>query len=113
LASGRWWGTPPLDYDNLYPEEFYADGVPYDAPVERGSGEPLSVEVGSSIPTLLLVWDALGGAWLVPGYLMSFGEQEWQSSAVIAVADGVIQIQEVLPIESMLVPEVRAGVTRW
>jgi len=113
MSSGRWWGAPPLDYDNLYPEEFYADGVPYDAPVEQDSGEPLRVEVGSSTPTLLLVWDALGGAWLVPGYLMRFGEQEWESSVVIAVGDGVIQIQEVMLIDSMVVPEVRAGVTRW
>ncbi|MBU1586589.1 MAG: hypothetical protein KKH51_01435 [Actinobacteria bacterium] len=48
--------------------------------------------VDTAEPTLLLMWDADGGAWLVPGYAMKVSEGWW--SSVVSLVDGVIALPE-------------------
>lgn len=67
--------------------------------------EIITITVDSSEETLLLVWDASGSAWLVPGYILRHGSESWDWSPVISVADGVIEIPEPQPITIMPVPE--------
>jgi hypothetical protein len=45
------------------------------------------------------VWDALGGQWIVPGYLLRYGQEEWERAAVISLQEGVIKLQEVVGID--------------
>jgi hypothetical protein len=47
----------------------------------------------------VLVWDALGGQWIVPGYLLSYGQEEWERASVISLKEGVIKLQEVTTID--------------
>ena len=42
--------------------------------------------------TLLLLWDAEGNAWLVPGYAMQQPEGWW--NAVVSLVEGVIALPE-------------------
>jgi hypothetical protein len=67
--------------------------------------ETITIEVNSSEETLLLVSDASGNAWLVPGYILRHGSESWEWSAVISVVDGVIEVPEPQPITIMPVPE--------
>jgi len=53
----------------------------------------------------LLVWDASGTAWLVPGYIMRHGSEPWNASAVISVEEGVIALPEPTGIDIMPLPE--------
>lgn len=54
--------------------------------------EVIEVTVTESISALVLVFDAQGGWWLVPGYLMS-GDEGWPN-AVVALVDGVIELPQ-------------------
>jgi len=67
--------------------------------------ETITITVTSSEPTLLLVWDASGNAWLVPGYILRHGNEMWDWSPVISVVDGVIEVPEPQLIGIMPVPE--------
>ena len=44
----------------------------------------------SSKKTHLLIWDAKGGAWLVPGYMLK-NSDGWYNS-VISLVDGIIAL---------------------
>jgi hypothetical protein len=55
-------------------------------------GEVITLTVESSEEAPLLVWDASGTAWLVPGYIMRHGSEPWNASAVISVEEGVIAV---------------------
>ena len=57
--------------------------------------------VTSAESTLLLVWDASGNAWLVPGYVMRYGEDDWSWTSVISLIEGIIEIPEPMPIDIM------------
>lgn len=52
----------------------------------------VEVTVDKAAATLLLMWDANGNAWLVPGYAMQMPEGWW--SAVVSLVDGVIALPE-------------------
>lgn len=52
-------------------------------------------------PQLLVVWDSSGGAWLVPGFVMS-GNEGWPV-AVISLIDGIIELPEPMPIEPAII----------
>jgi hypothetical protein len=67
--------------------------------------EVVQLTVVSSEATLLLVWDAQGGAWLVPGYVMRYSDDQWGWVSVISLIEGVIQIPEPIPVGIMPVPE--------
>jgi hypothetical protein len=53
------------------------------------------VVVGDFEQTLVMMWDVNGAAWIVPGYILRFGEAVWDSAAVTSLEDGVIDIQAV------------------
>ena len=63
--------------------------------------EVVDVTVDTAEPTLLLLmWDADGGAWLVPGYAMKVSEGWW--SSVVSLVDGVIALPEPIAVEPMV-----------
>jgi len=79
-----------------------------DAPIVEPTEEPIplptepelpvqTITINESKPVLLLVWDANGNAWLVPGVALTGTDSWWQT--VISLAEGVIQLPE--PIEPM------------
>lgn len=79
--------------------------MPLPEPIVPGEVEVINLTVTAAEPTLLLVWDASGNAWLVPGYVMRHGEDPWAWSTVISLEEGVIQIPEPMPVTIMPVPE--------
>ena len=54
--------------------------------------EVIEVTVDNATATLLIMWDADGNAWLVPGYAMQMQEGWWNS--VVSLVDGVIALPE-------------------
>lgn len=102
----------PVSSDTVEPES------PGDTEVVEPAPEPLPVEpdmpaepeviqltVTSSESTLLLVWDAEGNAWLVPGYVMRYSDDDWGWVSVISLIEGVIEIPEPMPVDIMPLPE--------
>jgi len=74
--------------------------LPTDTPTLEPSEPPLPVQtitIDESKSVLLLVWDANGNAWLVPGVALTGTDWWWQT--VISLEEGVIQLPE--PIEPM------------
>jgi len=86
--------------------------------VPSDTGEPVPTETEAPIPlptetempvqtitldeaksVLLLVWDASGSAWLVPGVALTGTDWWWQT--VITLVEGVIQLPEPMLIEPM------------
>lgn len=102
LASGLWWGSPaPLYYSGF--DSVFAQVLPLDDYPEPGDVITLTVESAEEAP--LLVWDAKGTAWLVPGYIMRHGSEPWNASAVISLQDGVIELPEPMMVGIMPLPE--------
>ena len=62
--------------------------------------ETVTVTVESSEPTLLLMWDAEGNAWLVPGYAMQHPDGFWNT--IVSLIEGVIELPA--PFEGEVVP---------
>jgi len=94
-------GTP-VDPDGPPPTD-----VPIDEPVDPSIPAPeetlppieveptpeiVEVTVDNAAATLLLMWDADGNAWLVPGYAMEMPEGWW--SSVVSLVEGVIALPE-------------------
>ena len=104
LASGQWWGSPAPLYHSGF-DSVFADGLPMDEPYYPEPGEVITLTVESSEEAPLLVWDASGTAWLVPGYIMRHGSEPWNASAVISLEDGVIQLPEPTMVDIMPLPE--------
>jgi len=104
LASGQWWGSPAPLYHSGF-DTVFADGLPMDEPYYPEPGEVITLTVESSEEAPLLVWDASGTAWLVPGYIMRHGSEPWNASAVISLEDGVIQLPEPTMVDIMPLPE--------
>lgn len=90
LASGSWWGAPAVDYDHL-DGGFHSHDGPLVMDGSLGT-EPLRII--SSTTTSLLVWDSNGGQWIVPGFFLSYGEEEWERSAVVSLSDEVLQFED-------------------
>jgi len=108
----------PVTSDPLVPESPAEEGAPEPEPVpEPAPLEPdvllepevIELTVSSAEATLLLVWDANGNAWLVPGYVMRYAEDDWGWVSVISVIEGIIAIPEPLPIDIMPLPEPFVG----
>jgi len=81
-----------------------------DSPVIEPTEEPIPLPTEGEIPVetitidesksvLLLVWDANGAAWLVPGVALTGTDWWWQT--VITLVEGVIQLPEPMLIEPM------------
>ena len=64
-------------------------------------GEVIEVIVNDSEPTVVMVWDSDGAAWIVPGYLMRFGEDIWDSAAVVSLSDQAITIAPPVSVDLM------------
>ncbi|MGV8895913.1 MAG: hypothetical protein ACOH1U_05550 [Rhodoglobus sp.] len=77
--------TPAPD-DSLPPVDVEPDPAP--------TPEVVEVTVDNAAATLLLMWDADGNAWLVPGYAMQTPEGWW--NAVVSLVDGVIALPELM-----------------
>ncbi|BAU32934.1 hypothetical protein [Microcella alkaliphila] len=70
--------------------------------------EVVTVTLDEATPTLLLMWDADGNAWLVPGY--AFEMPDGWFSGVVSLVEGVIALPEpvefdILPIEEGVVED--------
>jgi hypothetical protein len=62
--------------------------------------ETVTVTVTQMESRLVMVWDADGNAWLVPGFA-SEGENSWVS-AVISLVEGILRLPEPMPIEPVV-----------
>ncbi len=82
--------------------------TPIDPPIVEPTPEPMPapevevVTLDEAEQTLLLVWDADGNAWLVPGHAYPMEEGWW--SSVISLVEGVIALPEPIEIEPMPMP---------
>ena len=73
---------------------------PTEAPIPLPTEPEMPVQtitIDESKTVLLLVWDANGNAWLVPGVALTGADSWWQT--VITLVEGVIQLPEPMPIE--------------
>jgi hypothetical protein len=82
--------------------------TPIDPPIVEPTPEPMPVPevevvtLNEASQTLLLVWDADGNAWLVPGHAYPMEEGWW--SSVISLVEGVIALPEPIELEPMPMP---------
>ena len=82
----------PVPTDPIPTDPIPVDPIPTDTPTP----EVVNVTVETAESTLLLMWDADGNAWLVPGYAMKVADGWW--SSVVSLVDGVIALPE--PVET-------------
>jgi hypothetical protein len=87
----------PYGDDTVEPTEVTTEEPTVD-PIPEPTPETVVMKLDSSKKTHLLIWDANGGAWLVPGYMLK-NTDGWYSS-VISLVDGVIAL-----------PKLDAGIT--
>jgi hypothetical protein len=87
----------PYGDDTVEPTEVTTEEPTVD-PIPEPTPEKVVMKLVSSKKTHLLIWDANGGAWLVPGYMLK-NTDGWYSS-VISLVDGVIAL-----------PKLDAGIT--
>lgn len=76
--------------------------VPVD-PMPEPTPEVVNVTIDNATPTLLLLWDVDGNAWLVPGYSMQMDEGWWNS--VVSLVEGVITLPEPVMVEPAVLEE--------
>ncbi len=77
------------------------DPMPVDPiPAPQPTPEVVDVTVDTAEATLLLMWDADGNAWLVPGYAMQVADGWW--SSVVSLVEGVIALPEPIAVEPMV-----------
>jgi len=87
----------PYGDDTVEPTDVTTEEPTVD-PIPEPTPEKVVMKLVSSKKTHLLIWDANGGAWLVPGYMLK-NTDGWYSS-VISLVDGVIAL-----------PKLDAGIT--
>jgi hypothetical protein len=104
LASGQWWGSPAPLYHSGF-DSIFIDGFVMEEPYYPEPGGVISLTVESSEVAPLLILDASGTAWLVPGYIMRHGSEPWNASAVISLEEGVIQLPKPMMVGIMPLPE--------
>lgn len=63
---------------------------PTTEPAPLPEPETVTVTVDSAEATLLLLWDADGNAWLVPGYAMQHPDGFWNT--IVSLVEGVIEL---------------------
>ncbi|MBT4909640.1 MAG: hypothetical protein HOL65_00415 [Microbacteriaceae bacterium] len=104
LGSSIWWGSVAAEYYTEEGSEHAHDDLDYLAEAEglmAQPGEVIEVIVNDSEPTVVMVWDSDGTAWIVPGYLMRFGEDIWDSAAVVSLSDQAINIAPPVSVDLM------------
>ena len=62
--------------------------APDETPLPEPTPEVVEVTVDNATPTLLLLWDVDGNAWLVPGYAMQTDEGWW--NAVVSLLEPAV-----------------------
>lgn len=94
----------PTDSETTEPsEEVTVEPLPVDPmPTEV---EVIELTVDSAEAALVLIYDANGGAWLVPGWIM-INSEGWFDS-IIGLEDGVIELPEPVDYEIMPLPAVK------
>lgn len=99
----------PSEEPNLEPAppaEPTAEPVPVEPlpvdpmPTEIPTPEAVDVTIDNAEQTLLLMWDADGNAWLVPGFAMEVDNGGWNS--VVSLVEGVIVLPDPVVIEPMV-----------
>jgi len=81
----------PLPDEEPTAEPAPVDEIPVDPiPTDQPTPEVVQVTIEKADATLLLMWDADGNAWLVPGYAMQVEEGWWNT--VVSLVDGVIAL---------------------
>jgi len=103
-------GTEPVEpTDPVEPVEPTEPGVepgvepsvePTIEPAPLPEPETVTVTVDEAEATLLLMWDADGNAWLVPGYAMQHPDGFWNT--IVSLIEGVIELPA--PFEGEVVP---------
>jgi len=86
--------VPAPDGDTVDP------GIVEPAPEPLPTPETVNVTLEHAEATLLLMWDADGNAWLVPGYAYENPEQDFWT-AVVSLVEGVIVLPEPVEIEPL------------
>lgn len=81
-------------------EEPIVDPTIEPEPMPEPTPETVTVTVDTAEATLLLMWDADGNAWLVPGYAMQHPDGFWNT--IVSLVDGIIELPA--PIEGEVVP---------
>jgi hypothetical protein len=102
----------PTDTPTVVPTDAPTDqptAVPTVTPTDAPTPEPaptgppiIDVTINKAEPTLLLMWDSHGGAWLVPGYAMQVENGWWTS--VVSLVPGVIELPPIPTVKPDLVP---------
>ncbi|RZT58217.1 hypothetical protein EV140_2460 [Microcella alkaliphila] len=95
-------GAEPLPQPEPAPEP-----MPVPEPEPLPEPEVVTVTVDAAESTLLLMWDADGNAWLVPGYAVEMPDGWF--AAVVSLVEGVIALPE--PIEYGIMPIEEPGGT--
>lgn len=91
----------PYDDTTVEPTDVTTDEPSID-PIPEPKPEKVVMKLVSSKKTHLLIWDASGGAWLVPGFMLK-NTDGWYSS-VISLVDGVIALPK---LDSGVMPMVK------
>ena len=69
-------------------------------PEEAPEPEVVNVTLEKATATLLLMWDADGNAWLVPGYAYENPDGSFWHTAV-SLVEGVIALPELIEVEPL------------
>lgn len=83
--------TPDTDVEPTVEPTIDPEPLPIETP------EVVTITVSDMTPRLVMVWDADGNAWLVPGFTTK-GESQW-TSAVVSLIEGIIRLPEPMPVE--------------
>ncbi|MEY4451059.1 MAG: hypothetical protein RLZZ380_180 [Actinomycetota bacterium] len=91
----------PYGDDTVEPTDATTEEPSID-PIPEPTPEKVVMKLVSSKKTHLLIWDADGGAWLVPGFMLK-NTEGWYSS-VISLVDGIIALPK---LDSGVMPMVK------
>ena len=118
IKEGRWYGSAPSSFynntaissrvsvDPVVGSETAVEPMPGEgtAPEENPAPKIVDLKINKSVSTMLGVWDAAGGFWLVPGHLL-YNDQGWFDS-IISLEDGVIELPKYEEVTPMIEPGV-------
>ena len=63
----------------------------------------MTVTFETAESTLVMMWDANGDAWLVPGYAYEHTEEGWWST-IVSLVEGVIELPEPIEVDPLIEP---------
>jgi hypothetical protein len=71
-----------------------------DEPVPAPSPSEITVTINKSASTQVMIWDKLGNAWIVPGYIL-IAEEGW-ITPVFSLQDGIVELPEPVEVSPMV-----------